>query len=136
MANAKAKPKANARAKVSGPLLVIEDDDLISKLVRVIFEHRGYAVEVAETYADGAAAIEASKPRVIILDIALPDGDGLDLLRHLRRDLHRTEPVVVLTASRREDKYLQAFQCGASGFVTKPFDPKEFGDLVEFALAS
>ena len=122
-------------AEASGSLLVIEDDLPIGRLLQVLFEDRGFVVEVAETFAEGVAAIEGMKPRVIILDLGLPDGDGLDLLRYLREDLHRTEPVVVLTAYRREEKVARAFECGASGFVTKPFSPKELGDHIEL-LAS
>jgi DNA-binding response OmpR family regulator len=119
-----------------GSLLVIEDDALIGKLISVILEHRGYTVTVAATYADGAAAIEAMQLQMIVLDIALPDGNGLDLLRHFRTDLQRTEPVVVLSAYRQEEKVARAFECGASSFVGKPFNPKEFGDCVDRALAS
>jgi len=127
---------AKRRGKTSRTLLVIEDDSFICKLLRVFLEHRGYEVEFAETYADGQAAIDATKPRVIILDIALPDGDGLDLLRHLREDLHRTEPVIVMTAYRREQKFVEAFERGATGFVTKPFDLEEFGEDIERVLSN
>jgi DNA-binding response OmpR family regulator len=125
-----------SKPKPTWSLLVIEDDALICNLLRTILEHRGYVVEFAETYAAGAAAIEATKPRMIILDLALPDGDGLDLLRHLREDLHRTDPVLVLTAFSGEEEFAQAFECGVSDFVTKPFAPRELGDRVERALVN
>ena len=127
---------ARARTKRSRSLLVIEDDVFISKLLRLFLEHRGFEVVIAETFADGEAAIASTKPRVIILDIALPDGDGLDLLRHLRRDLHRTEPVIVMTALGREQTLVEAYLRGATGFVSKPFDLKEFGAGIDRVLAA
>jgi two-component system KDP operon response regulator KdpE len=117
-------------------VLVIEDDSLISKLLQVVLEHHGHEVEVVETYAAGQEAISRSRPRMIILDLGLPDGDGLDLLRHLRADLGRTEPVLVLTAFRQEDKAVRAFQLGANDFVTKPFAPRELVARVERVLAA
>ena len=117
-------------------VLVIEDDSLICKLLQVVLEHHGHSVEIAETYAAGELAIAQSKPRMIILDLGLPDGDGLDLLRHLRSDLGRTEPVLVLTAFRQEDKAVRAFELGANDFVTKPFAPRELVARVERVLAA
>jgi DNA-binding response OmpR family regulator len=127
---------ARARTKRSRSLLVIEDDSYICNLLRVFLEHRGFDVTFAVTYAAGEAAIDEMKPRIVILDIALPDGDGLDLLRHFRDDLHRTEPVIIMTAYRREQKYVEAFERGATGFVTKPFDLQEFGDDLERILTN
>ena len=117
-------------------VLVIEDDSLICKLLQVVLEHHGHSVEIAETYAAGEKAIEKLQPRMIILDLGLPDGDGLDLLRKLRGDLGRTEPVLVLTAFRQEDKAVRAFELGANDFVTKPFAPRELVARVERVLAA
>jgi two-component system phosphate regulon response regulator PhoB len=115
---------------------VIEDDSFIRNLLRTYLEHRGFDVQFAETYTEGEAAIDATKPRAIILDILLPDGDGLDLLRHIREDLGRTEPVIVMTALHREQKYVEAFERGATGFVTKPFDLEAFGERIERVLVN
>ena len=126
---------ATRRAK-SRSLLVIEDDPYIRNLLRVFLEHRGFEVTFAETYTAGEAAIDGTKPRVIILDIALPDGDGLELLRHLREDLRRREPVIVMTALQREQTYVEAFERGATGFVMKPFDLDEFAEDIERVLVN
>ena len=115
-------------------VLIVEDDALIRKLLRALFEDRGLALEFAETYKEAAAAIESSEPRMVILDLGLPDGDGLDLLRHFREHLRRTEPVLVLTAFRAEEKAVEAFQHGANDFVTKPFSPRELSDRVHSVL--
>src|SRR5207245_7149229 len=126
----------NNGSKSPQSVLVIEDDSLICKLLQVVLEHHGHTVEIAETYAAGVAAIEKGMNRMIILDLGLPDGDGLDLLRLLREDLHRTEPVLVLTAFRQEDKAVRAFELGANDFVTKPFAPRELVARVERVLAA
>jgi len=127
---------ARPRAKRSRSLLVIEDDTFIRNLLRVFLEHRGFDVVFADTYAAGEQAIDTTRPRAIILDLKLPDGDGLDLLRHLREDLGRTEPVIVMTALRREMTFVEAFERGATGFVTKPFDLDEFGADIERAMSN
>lgn len=120
----------------SSAVLIIEDDALICKLLQVVLEHQGHAVQIAETYAEGTDAIEQTKPSLIILDLGLPDGDGLDLLRHLREDLKASVPVLVLTAFRQEDKAVRAFELGADDFVTKPFAPRELVARIERVLAA
>ncbi|MGH7855694.1 MAG: response regulator transcription factor, partial [Candidatus Binatia bacterium] len=81
-------------------------------------------------------AIENTNPELIILDLGLPDGDGLDLLRRLRADMHSSVPVLVLTAFRQEDKAVRAFELGADDFVTKPFAPRELVARIERVLAA
>lgn len=117
-------------------VLVIEDDSLICKLLQVVLKHHGHDVRIAESYAAGSEAIENSNPALIILDLGLPDGDGLDLLRRLRSDMHNDVPVLVLTAFRQEDKAVRAFQLGADDFVTKPFAPRELVARIERVLAA
>lgn len=125
-----------SRGPSHSSVLIIEDDSLICKLLQVVLEHHGHSVEIAETYAAGADAIEHSKPELIILDLGLPDGDGLDLLRHLRTDMKKNVPVLVLTAFRQEDKAVRAFELGADDFVTKPFAPRELVARIERVLAA
>lgn len=116
-------------------VLIVEDDSLICKLVQVVLEHHGMNVQIAENYMDGMAALDGSQPALIILDLGLPDGDGMDLLRHIRETLKREVPVLVLTAFRQEDKAVRAFELGANDFVTKPFAPRELVARIERALA-
>lgn len=127
---------ATDKSKRLSNVLVIEDDEFICKLLRVVLEHNGQEVVIAENYADGWHAIENTHPGLIILDLGLPDGDGLDLLRHIRDELKQTVPVLVLTAFRQEDKAVRAFELGANDFVTKPFAPRELVARVERALAA
>lgn len=117
-------------------VLVVEDDNMISKLLSIVLEHQGYEVQIADDYAAAASALEGSDPSIVLLDLMLPDGNGLDLLRWLRNDLHRSVPVVVLTAFRQEDKALRAFELGANDFISKPFRPRELVARVQRVLAA
>lgn len=127
---------SNGSGAKHSTVLVIEDDSLICKLLQVVLEHHGHSVKIAETYAAGSDAIENTNPELIILDLGLPDGDGLDLLRRLRADMHSAVPVLVLTAFRQEDKAVRAFELGADDFVTKPFAPRELVARIERVLAA
>lgn len=127
---------SNGSKESHSTVLVIEDDSLICKLLQVVLEHHGHNVRIAETYAAGSEAIENTTPELIILDLGLPDGDGLDLLRRLRTDMHSSVPVLVLTAFRQEDKAVRAFELGADDFVTKPFAPRELVARIERVLAA
>lgn len=129
-------PEAKDNGQTNTNVLVVEDDSLICKLLQVVLEHHGHDVEIASTYADGAAALERKAPALLILDLGLPDGDGLELLKRVRTELNLTIPVLVLTAFRIEDKAIKAFELGADDFVTKPFSPKELVARIERVLTT
>ena len=124
--------------KEYGPesVLVVEDDGMISKLLTIVLEHHGFEVKVADDYAHAVTAVQDGTPSLILLDLMLPDGNGLDLLKWLRDDLGRKDPVVVLTAFRQEDKALRAFELGANDFISKPFRPRELVARVQRVLAA
>jgi DNA-binding response OmpR family regulator len=126
------------RPKEFGPesVLVVEDDGMISKLLTIVLEHHGFEVKVADDYAHAVQAVQDGNPSLILLDLMLPDGNGLDLLKWLRDDLGRSDPVVVLTAFRQEDKALRAFELGANDFISKPFRPRELVARVQRVLAA
>jgi DNA-binding response OmpR family regulator len=122
------KTSVGAASKTSSKatsILVVEDDPLICKLLVAVLASQSDSVEVTNTFADATEAIERSARALIILDLGLPDGDGLDLLRYLRDELQRADPVLVLTAFRQEDKAVEAFNRGANDFISKPFAPRE-----------
>ena len=117
-------------------VLVVEDDNMISKLLSIVLEHHGFEVKVADDYASAVSAVQEGSPNLILLDLMLPDGNGLDLLRWMRDDLNNKVPVVVLTAFRQEDKALRAFELGANDFISKPFRPRELVARVQRVLAA
>lgn len=117
-------------------VLVVEDDDSIAELMRIVLERQGFTVSIAPNCQTATKELEDTAPSLVLLDLMLPDGNGLDLLRWLRDDLGSSLPVVVLTAFRQEEKALRAFELGAVDFVSKPFRPRELVARVQRVLSS
>jgi len=103
-------------------ILVIEDDPAAARLLQTALSRHGHTVEVAGDVATGRHAVEPGRHHLMILELFLPDGSGLDLLRYLRADLGSTLPVLLLTGHRQDDLLARAEAAGASGYMTKPFD--------------
>jgi DNA-binding response OmpR family regulator len=113
-------------------ILVVDDEPKIAALARDYLEHAGYAVVVAP---DGRAALEAvdrSRPDLVVLDLGLPEIDGLDVTRVIRRD--STLPIVMLTARDDEVDKLLGLELGADDYLTKPFSPRELVARVRAVL--
>ncbi len=106
-------------------LLVVDDEPHIGLLLRPHLERLGYLVSIARTLADARRALEGGAPPfdAMLLDLHLPDGSGLDLLRELRADpATRAFPVIVLTAE-GEDRILEEAEGLGAELLTKPFSP-------------
>lgn len=103
--------------------LVIDDEIQIRRLLRVALEGAGYAVHEAEAGQLGLQAAALTRPDVILLDLGLPDLDGLTVLKRLREWSHT--PVVVLTVRDAEADKVAALDAGADDYVTKPFSTPE-----------
>jgi DNA-binding response OmpR family regulator len=104
-------------------VLVVEDDPTLRLVIRDNLESEGYQVDLA---ADGASAVkhtQAAAPDLIVLDLMLPDRDGLDLLPILR--LRGQVPIIILTARTQQAEKLRGLHLGADDYITKPFDPEE-----------
>ena len=108
-----------ARARV----LVVDDEPQILRSLSIVLRGAGYAVEAAATGADALAALEARPPDVVVLDLVLPDGNGLDVCREIRR--WSRLPIVVLSAVGDEREKVRALDAGADDYVTKPFGTDE-----------
>jgi DNA-binding response OmpR family regulator len=101
-------------------ILVVEDDSVIgSELVNAL-TGQGYDVRLAATASDALSCVRELPPDLILLDLGLPDLDGVDLCRRLRADLPQTL-IVVLTARSRELEIVVALDAGADDYLTKPF---------------
>ncbi len=105
-------------------LLVIEDDTELLSILRRGFEDEGVVVTTATTFADGAWQAEEGAFDVIVLDIMLPGGSGLDLCRRIR-DYGITTPVLMLTARAAVDDRVKGLEGGADDYLTKPFAFRE-----------
>ena len=103
--------------------VVIEDDDDVRNLLEALFLQGGFAVHTASDGRNGVNAVRDKQPMVVILDIGLPDIDGLEVLRRIRQ--FSTAYVVVLTGRTEEADQLAALQGGADDFIPKPFRPQE-----------
>lgn len=103
--------------------LIIDDEAQIRRLLHVALEGAGYTVHDAETGSHGLQAIAHVRPDVILLDLGLPDIDGLTVLRRLRE--WSQTPVVVLTVRDDEQDKVAALDLGADDYVTKPFSTGE-----------
>ena len=106
------------------PILLVEDDcDLAAGLKRAL-QNEGFAVNHVATGADALAAIKTEAPEIVILDIGLPDIDGLTVLKRLRV-AHPELPVLLLTARASLDDKVAGLDSGADDYLAKPFDMDE-----------
>lgn len=128
--------KREGRPRGYGPehILVVEDDGAINKLLKIVLERDGYIVRVVDTYGGGMSAVQDEPPTLVVLDLGLPDGNGLDLLKWIREDLGSSIPVMVLSAFRQDEKVGKAFELGANEFMSKPFRPKELMERIKRIL--
>jgi two-component system KDP operon response regulator KdpE len=104
-------------------VLTIEDDPTIQKVLRVLFEANGFRVAAADTAARGEHDARLHRPDVVVLDLGLPDGDGLNVITAIRA--WSPMPVIVLSARTAEAPRVAAFENGADDYVTKPFSAPE-----------
>jgi DNA-binding response OmpR family regulator len=105
-------------------ILVIEDDPAVRLSLRVAFERQGFVVEEAASGSAGLGRLRTRRPEVVILDLMLPDVDGIALFRGLRAE-YADLPVVMLTARGDEMDRIVGLELGADDYVTKPFSPRE-----------
>jgi two-component system KDP operon response regulator KdpE len=114
-------------------VLIVDDDPAILRIVSRTLGARGYAVETAETAAQFLETVTAFRPDVILLDLVLPDGDGIDLCRALRERGDNT-PLLVLSVQGDEPRKVAALEEGADDYITKPFGTGELEARVRVAL--
>ena len=113
-------------------ILIVEDEFSISNFMKMVLEGDGYTVEVATCAAQARAALDRAEYRVLLLDLGLPDADGLELLRELRQ--RYALPVIVVSARTEESEKVAALDCGADDYITKPFGSPELLARIRAAL--
>ena len=104
-------------------ILVVDDEPKITQLIRDYLVRAGYQVKVAHDGASALSIARLEKPDMVILDLGLPQMDGLDFTRALRKS--STAPIIMLTARAEESDKLIGLELGADDYMTKPFSPKE-----------
>ena len=117
---------------MSGLAVVIEDDEAISALVGTYLEQAGFEVIRECTGEGGLEAVDRRHPRVVVLDLGLPDLDGFDLCRQLRGS--GDVPILILTARDEEADRIIGLELGADDYLTKPFSPRELVARVRAVL--
>ena len=113
-------------------ILLVDDEISIQRAMTLLLRSRGYEVEVVGTGRDALAAVEGEQPDLIVLDLGLPDLDGLDVCKRVRE--RWDTPILVLSARGAEKDKVIALDEGADDYVTKPFGPDELLARVRAAL--
>jgi DNA-binding response OmpR family regulator len=113
-------------------ILIIEDDADLSRGIAFAFEKDGYSVITANTIREGESKLEQNNIDIIILDLGLPDGDGIELCRSIREKSNI--PIVMLTARDLETDEVSGLVAGADDYITKPFSLSVLRARVEVAL--
>jgi len=117
-------------------ILIVEDNEKNMKLVRDILRHRGHATLEAATGEDGVRLALEHVPALILMDIQLPDIDGIEALRRIREHAAlEATPVVAVSASVMPDDQQKIVSSGFDAFITKPINLKQFQDTVQQFLA-
>ncbi len=113
-------------------ILVVDDDRSLLRALEIALGARGHEVLAARTASDGIAQVALTSPDVVILDLGLPDMDGVEVVRRLRQ--WTKVPVIVLSAAASEQKKVTSLDAGADDYVTKPFGMAELEARLRVAL--
>jgi DNA-binding response OmpR family regulator len=122
--------KRSARTQI----LVVEDDPSAAAMLRELLESSGYHVWVASSGAQAKAMVDEMRPDLVILDLMLPDMDGLVLCSELRSQAQRDIPIIVCSGTSRRRDAILALRLGADDFVQKPFDIYDLEARIEAVL--
>ena len=114
-------------------ILVIEDERNIRSFTKAVLEANDYQVLTAETFGNGVMMFSSHRPDLVLLDLGLPDKDGLDFIRFIREQQEAT-PILVLSARTSETDKVEALDLGANDYITKPFGTAELLARVRAAL--
>ena len=118
--------------KTGNVVLVIDDEPQMRRLLRVTLEANGYVVFDAASGQDGIVQVAQCRPEVILLDLGLPDLEGVEVLKRIRE--WSRVPVIILSVRDRENEKIDALDAGADDFVTKPFGSGELLARLRTAL--
>lgn len=113
-------------------ILIVEDDPEILRVLQTSIEAEGYRLAVAGSLSEGLVEAQSRQPDLVLLDLGLPDGDGLTLIPRLRQ--FSRAPILVLSARGREEDKIAALDLGADDFVAKPFSAGELHARIRAGL--
>ena len=108
-------------------ILIVDDNEMNMKLLRWLLEKHGYVVQTASDAQTAREGIRAAHPQLVLMDIQLPDVDGLQLTREFKADPGlRSIPIVAVTSYAMKGDRQRAVGAGCDGYITKPIDTKQF----------
>jgi DNA-binding response OmpR family regulator len=107
----------------SPTVLVIEDESSIASFVSLYLKNAGYTVKTASNGTDGLGLVASENPALIVLDLMLPDIDGIEVCKRVRQ--HSDVPILMLTARDEDVDKIIGLEVGADDYLTKPFNPRE-----------
>jgi two-component system KDP operon response regulator KdpE len=113
-------------------VLVVDDEPQIVRAVKVLLREAGFEAVPAETVSQALDIAAVRPPEAAIVDLVLPDGDGIELTRELRE--WSEMPILVLSAVGEEEQKVRALEAGADDYITKPFGPRELVARLHAAL--
>jgi two-component system, OmpR family, KDP operon response regulator KdpE len=116
----------------AGNILIIDDEMQIRRLLEITLSANGYIVSEASTGKEGLTMAATGKPVLIILDLGLPDGDGIEILKKLR-DWYQ-KPIIILSVRSAEEDIIKALDYGANDYLTKPFHAGELLARIRVAI--
>jgi len=117
------------------PILAVDDHPANLKLMEAVLSRHGYEVRLAADAAQALASIAASRPRAILMDLALPGIDGLDLTRKLKADpMTRDIVIIAVTAHAMKGDKEKALAAGCDDYISKPIDTKALRAMLEHHL--
>ena len=113
-------------------ILVVDDEPNIVELARLYLQQDGYRVETASSGSDALAKVGTTKPALVVLDLMLPDIDGFEVCREIRKK--SDVPILMLTARKEDIDKIVGLELGADDYLTKPFNPRELVARVKAIL--
>ena len=119
----------------SGRVLVVDDDTEVRLILREFLTGRGYEVTVAEGGAEAIAALEKERPDVVLLDVAMPEMDGVETLKRIVA-LRPTLPVIMVTANADIVVTAKLLALGAADYIPKPFDLEYLDQAVSIQVSA
>jgi DNA-binding response OmpR family regulator len=115
-----------------GVVLIVDDEPGISRLISMYLEREGFGTASVRTGAEALEAMQSQQPALVVLDIMLPDIDGWEVCREIRRT--SDVPIIMLTAREGDEDKIVGLEIGADDYVTKPFVPRELVARVKAIL--
>lgn len=116
-------------------ILLIEDDVEVCDFIKESLESEGYELEISHGGEDGLRKLKENKFNLLILDLSLPDKDGLEICKQIRKDIFLRElPIIMLTARTEPENRVTGLETGADDYITKPFSVKELSARIKAVM--